>query len=143
MTVSRYVNQLRERIGIPKTATPREYVAVDDLPAGRQMQVDFGELVMPYAMNNSKTRVRFAVFVLSHSRYKFVYFLSRPFHTVDLITDMRECFIYFGGMTDEIVFDQDSIVCVSENAGDIIFTYEFEKFNHIADTAKENAIPVN
>ena len=27
-----------------------------------------------------------------------------------------------------MVFDQDSIVCVSENNGDIIYTYEFEKF---------------
>lgn len=31
-------------------------------------------------------------------------------------------------MPAELVFDQDSIVCVSENAGDIIYTYEFEKF---------------
>ena len=35
---------------------------------------------------------------------------------------------YMGGMPEELVFDQDSIVCVSENAGDIIYTYEFEKF---------------
>lgn len=41
---------------------------------------------------------------------------------------MTECFRYFDGMPDEIVFDQDSIVCVSENSGDIILTYEFEKF---------------
>ena len=33
-----------------------------------------------------------------------------------------------GGMPEELVFDQDSIVCVSENAGDIIYTYELEKF---------------
>ena len=31
-------------------------------------------------------------------------------------------------MPQEMVFDQDSIVCVSENAGEIIYTYEFEKF---------------
>ena len=31
-------------------------------------------------------------------------------------------------MLAELVFVQDSIVCVSENAGDIIYTYEFEKF---------------
>jgi len=38
------------------------------------------------------------------------------------------CFQYMGGMSAEMVFDQDSIVCVSENAGDIIYAYEFEKF---------------
>ena len=92
------------------------------------MQVDFGEMYMPNAGGKGKTKVRFAVFVLSHSRYKFTYFQSRPFHTVDLVTAMTECFRYFDGMPDEIVFDQDSIVCVSENNGDVILTYEFEKF---------------
>ena len=127
-TVSRYVKELREDIGVPKSAPPREYMAVDELPPGKQTQVDFGEMTMPNAGGKGKTKVRFAAFVLAHSRYKFVYFQSRPFHAVDLITAMNECFAYFGGMTDEYVFDQDSIVCVSENAGDIVYTYEFEKF---------------
>ena len=89
---------------------------------------EFDEMYMPNARGTGKTKVRFAVFVLSHSRYKFAYFQSRPFHTVDLITAMTVCFRYFDGMRDEIVVDQDSIVCVSENSGDIILTYEFEKF---------------
>ena len=72
--------------------------------------------------------MRFAAFVLSHSRYKFVWFQSRPFCTVDLLTALRECFKYIGGMPQELVFDQDSIVCVSENNGDIVYTTEFEKF---------------
>ena len=119
---------LREQLGIPKSSPPREYTAVAELPPGKQMQVDFGEMYMPNAGGTGKTKVRFAVFLLSHSRYKFAYFQSRPFHTVDLVTAMTECFRYFDGMPDEIVFDQDSIVCVSENSGDIILTYEFEKF---------------
>jgi len=122
------VKALREQLGIPKSAPPREYTAVAELPPGKQMQVDFGEMYMPNAGGKGKTKVRFAVFVLSHSRYKFTYFQSRPFHTVDLVTAMTECFRYFDGMPDEIVFDQDSIVCVSENNGDVILTYEFEKF---------------
>lgn len=56
------------------------------------MQVDFGEMYMPNAGEKGKTKVRFAVFVLSHSRYKFVYFQSRPFHTVDLVTAMTGYF---------------------------------------------------
>ena len=127
-TVSRYVKELREDIGIAKSAAPREYMAVDELPPGKQTQVDFGEMTIPNAGGKGKTKVRFAAFVLAHSRYKFVYFQSRSFHSVDLITAMNECFAYFGGMTDEYVFDQDSIVCVSENAGDIVYTHEFEKF---------------
>lgn len=31
-------------------------------------------------------------------------------------------------MPKEVVVDQDTIICVSENNGDIIYTYEFEKF---------------
>lgn len=127
-TVSRYVKELRANIGIPKSASPREYMAVDELPPGKQTQVDFGEMTIPNAGGKGKTKVRFAAFVLAHSRYKYVYFQSRPFHAVDLITAMNNCFAYFGGMTDEYVFDQDSIVCASENAGDIVYTYEFEKF---------------
>ncbi|MBP2657685.1 MAG: Integrase catalytic region [Firmicutes bacterium] len=45
----------------------------------------------------------------------------------DLVRACHNCFRYMGGMPQEMVFDQDSIVCVAENAGDIIHTYEFEK----------------
>lgn len=127
-TVSRYVQELRCELNLPKTAYPREYTAVPESPPGMQMQVDFGEMWMPHANRKTRIKVRFAVFVLSHSRYKFVYYQSRPFCTADLVTAMRECFIYFGGMPQELVFDQDSIVCVSENCGDVIYTHEFEKF---------------
>ena len=68
------------------------------------------------------------IFLLSHSRYKYAQCQSRPFTAVDLVTACHNCFRYWGGMPREMVFDQDSIVCVSENSGDIIYTYEFEKF---------------
>ena len=126
-TVSRYVNRLRSDYNLPRIIHPREFTAVEELPPGQQMQVDFGEMYMPRA-EGGRIKVRFAAFVLSHSRYKFVWFQSRPFCTVDLITALRECFKYIGGMPRELVFDQDSIVCVSENNGDIIYTTEFEKF---------------
>lgn len=44
---------------------------------------------------------------------------------------MDKCFEYFGGTTKEIVVDQDSIITVSENTGDIIYTYEFEKYKQL------------
>ena len=88
-TVSRFVKALREELGIPRSAPPREYSAVEELPPGLQIQVDFGEMALPNADGTGSTKVRFAAFVLSHSRYKFVYFQSRPFHTVDLITAMN------------------------------------------------------
>ena len=126
-TVSRYVKQLREEYGLKKSVAPREYEAVPELPMGKQMQVDFGQKMMPN-VDGGQTRVYVAAFVLSRSRYKYAQEQSRPFTSVDLVRICHDCFQYMGGMPEELVFDQDSIVCVSENAGDIIYTYEFEKF---------------
>lgn len=127
-TVSRYVKQLREDHMLPKTATPREYEAVDELPMGHQMQLDFGSKNMPFANKSGHKKVHFLGIVLSHSRYKWGYFQDRPFTSVDLVRAMDGCFAYFGGTANEIVIDQDSILTVSENYGDIIYTYEFEKY---------------
>lgn len=79
-------------------------------------------------VDGGTTTVYVAAFLLARSRYKYAECQSRPFTSVDLVNICHNCFRYFGGMPQEMVFDQDSIVCVSENASDIIYTYEFEKF---------------
>ncbi len=129
-TVSRYVKSLREEYSLRKTPNPRDYEAVPELPMGQQVQVDFGQMMMAN-VDGGLTKVYAAVFLLSHSRYKYAEMQSRPFTAVDLVSICHNCFRYFGGMPLEMVFDQDSIVCVSENAGDIIYTYEFEKFRQV------------
>ena len=126
-TVSRYVKQLREEYKIRKSDPPREYEAVPELPMGQQMQVDFGQKVLR-KVDGGQAKVYVAAFVLSRSRYKYARMQSRPFTSADLARACHDCFQYIGGMPTELVFDQDSVVCVSENAGDIIYTYEFEKF---------------
>lgn len=131
-TVSRYVKEIRTQYNLLKTNHPREYEAVEDLPMGQQLQVDFGEKHMK-APNGSYVKVRFAAFVLANSRYKWGVFQTRPFTTVDLVNACKNCFSFFGGMPLELVFDQDSIVTVSENNGDIIHTYEFEGFRQEYD----------
>lgn len=125
-TVSRYVKDLRNKYNIKKTAHPRDYEAVEELPMGQQMQVDFGEKWMKSIYGN-RVKVRFIAFVLSKSRFKYVQFQDRPFTAVDLVRCCQDCFGYIGGMPHELVFDQDSIVTVSENCGDIVHTYEFER----------------
>ena len=125
-TVCRYVKNLREKYHLKKEENPRDYAAVPELPMGKQMQVDFGEKWMKNTEGN-RVKVYAAVFVLSHSRYKYVQTQSRPYTTTDLVLACHACFRFMGGMPQELVFDQDSIVCVSENCGDIIHTYEFEK----------------
>lgn len=128
--VRRYVRQLRYEHNITKASQPREYEAVDELPMGYQMQIDFGESSMR-TPNGQYVKVYFIGVVLSHSRYKWGYFLDRPFCSVDLVNCLDSCFNQLGGVAHELVFDQDSIVAVSENHGDIIYTYEFEKYRKL------------
>ena len=128
--VRRYVGRLRREHGIVKTMQPREYESVDELPIGHQMQIDFGEKSMR-TPGGQYVKVYFVGVVLSHSRYKWGYFLDRPFTSVDLVNCLDICFAHLGGTTHELVFDQDSIVSVSENHGDIIYTYEFERYRKL------------
>lgn len=125
-TVSRYVKNLRRKHNLKKAPNPRSYEAIPELPMGKQVQVDFGEkwMVDP---EGTRVKVRFAAFVLAHSRYKYAEFQSKPFTTADLTRACHHCFRFLGGIPEELVFDQDSIVSVSENCGDVIHTYEFEK----------------
>jgi transposase len=125
--VRRYVGVLRKENGIEKTSQPRDYESVDELPMGHQMQVDFGEKSMR-TPDGQYVKVHFIGVVLSHSRYKWGYFLDRPFCSADLVRCLDMCFAELGGVTHELVFDQDSIVAINENYGDIIYTYEFEKY---------------
>jgi hypothetical protein len=69
---------------------------------------------------------------LSHSRKKFLRFLERPFTAQDFIESHDLAFRYFGGRPDEIVYDQDRVMTVAENAGDLIFTEAFESYRKYA-----------
>lgn len=126
-TVRSYVKELREKYAIPKETHQRVYQAIPDPPMGQQAQVDFGK-------TNQKTpqgkcvKLYFISFVLSHSRYKYVEWLDRPFTTKDMIRMHEHAFQYFGGMTDELVYDQDALLMVNENAGDLILTKEFQSY---------------
>jgi hypothetical protein len=60
--------------------------------------------------------------VLSRSRYKFVYFSDTYFTTAIAIEAHEKAFEYFGGMPEQIVYDQDSLFLVSENHGDLLLT---------------------
>lgn len=83
-TVSRYVKALREEYGLKKTSDPRDYEAVPELPMGQQVQVDFGQKLMPN-VDGGQTKVYAAVFLLARSRYKYAEMQSRPFTSTDLV----------------------------------------------------------
>jgi transposase len=78
-------------------------------------------------------KLHYIFFILSHSRYKFVEWLDRPFTTRETIRCHEQAFIYFGGIPEEIVYDQDHLITVSENSGDIILTSEFQAYKQERD----------
>ena len=125
-TVRRYVAALRKAHGLQKNVAYRQCEAVDELPPGQQMQVDFGEITVPVSVGR-KRRVYCMATVLAHSRFKYAEWSDQPFTTVRLTAMLRRCFEYIGGMPQELVFDQDKLVAVSENHGDILYTEEFER----------------
>lgn len=64
--------------------------------------------------------------VMTHSRYKFILWQERPFTTDTFVQAHIKAFAFFGGRPREMVYDQDKILAVSENNGDIIYTEGFQ-----------------
>ncbi len=83
-TVRNYVRGLRIEYAIPKVLRMREYEAVEELPMGQQMQVDFGEAKLRYP-DGHLVKLWFITFVLSRSRHKYALWQDRPFTTADVV----------------------------------------------------------
>ncbi len=126
-TLRRYVEELRRKHNLPKPAPDRQYQAVSELPPGRQMLLDFGQKRIRKAGGGYITLYLMAV-VLAHSRYKCRKWTDKPLTTAAFIQMLLTCFEHLGGLCEELVIDQDKLAVVSENGGDIIYTYEFENF---------------
>jgi len=118
-----YITYLIDTEQLKINSNSRIYYPVDDLPFGQQLQIDFGEY-------RKKRELKLYIFaaVLSASRYKYCALQDRPFTTMDLISHLMDCFEYMGGIPKELVIDQDSVMVVSENKGDIIYTGDFKLF---------------
>jgi len=120
-----YVRYLQETGVLVLSERMRYYTKVPELPYGKQLQIDFGE-----RRNGRGGKDHIFGAVLSASRFKYAGLQDRPFTAKDLIDHLLDCFEYIGGMPEELVIDQDSIMVVSENAGDIIYTKDFSDFIH-------------
>jgi transposase len=128
-TARRFVGRLRAKYAIPKAkGATRQYEAMEDPPMGKQMQVDMGEAWVFDAYKRRSVKLYFVAAVLSHSRYKWAEWYTQPLNATRFTEALRDCFEYLGGMPKELVFDQDRVLAVEENYGDIIFTEEFERF---------------
>jgi len=74
--------------------------------------------VSPYFRINGRS--------LSPTELFFVF--NRPFTTKDMIRSHENAFRHFGGMPKEMVYDQDNLIAVSENAGDLLLTHDFDAY---------------
>lgn len=117
-SVRRYLSRLRRQLGIEKKPVGRQYQAVPDPPFGQQLQVDFGEQTVRKACGGT-IKLRVVAVVLANSRYKWGFCSDKPFTSKSLVVALGQCFHYLGGVPEELVFDQDHLVSVSENYGDI------------------------
>lgn len=126
-TLRSYVREIRKEYNILKAPVIRQYEAMDDPAMGKQMQIDFG---MKKVINTAGIEITLYVmcFVLSNSRYKYCEWQGRPFTTPDIIRIHENAFEFYGGYPGEAVYDQDHLVLVSENHGDLIFTREFASY---------------
>lgn len=126
-TVFNFVLYVRSRHGIPKPFNNRDYTQAEELPYGKQAQVDLGEYNMTTDEGKRK-KIYFLCMVLSRSRYKFVWFSESPFTTLTAIAAHDKAFWYMEGIIFEIVYDQDTLLLVDENKGDLILTEAFRKY---------------
>lgn len=126
-TLRTYVSRLREQENIPKPTSWREYEACDECTPGQQAQVDMGQIKLKDKEGNSHRLICFCM-VLSHSRYKFVKWIETSLTTEIFVRLHNEAFQFFGGIPKEVVYDQDAVLAVNENAGDIIYTDGFRSY---------------
>ena len=126
-TVYNFVMWVRQKNGIALESTIREYFAVEELPYGRQCQADFGQYNMR-TCNDRHKKVHFFVLVLSLSRYKYVQFSDTPFTTHTTIEAHENGFRYFEGIPLEMVYDQDKLLLVDENYGELLLTRDFKQY---------------
>jgi transposase len=126
-TVFNFVSWIRRKHNLPLVKVPRQYQMVEELPYGKQAQVDFGEYTMRSSLGN-RVKVFFFIMVLSRSRYKYVWFIDRYFTSLTAVEGHERAFAFFRGIPSEIVYDQDKVFMVSENRGDFILTDTFRTY---------------
>src|SRR4030042_3570639 len=126
-TVFNFVLYVRNKYGIPKPFNNRDYTQVEELPYGKQAQADFGEYNMT-TDDGKRKKIYFFSMVLSRAREKFVWYSEHPFTTLEAITAHEKSFYYLEGIPLEMVYDQDTLLLINENKGDLILTEAFRKY---------------
>lgn len=123
-TVYNFVMAIRQKYNIPLEKPGRDFFIVDQLPYAQQAQADFGQCYLR-SKDQGRKKVHFFVMMLSRSRMKYVCFQDRPFVIHSAVEAHEAAFKYFGGVTEEVVYDQDRLFLTDENMGELLLTGEF------------------
>ena len=110
-----------------RTVRPREPVEAPvrfETPAGHQDQVDFGTFTLPWGRRHA------LVIVLGYSRLLWLHFYPRQTMAV-LMEALESAFEQFGGVPEELLFDQMRAVVLSDDraaGGGLVLNAEFLRF---------------
>ena len=128
-TVYNFVETIRENYNIPKPKTDkvRTFEKLLEVAYGSEGQVDFGETWMQ-TIEGKRRKVYFYSIVLSRSRYKYLYLITKPFTTKTTIKAQEQAFEYFAGIPNKIIYDQDSVFISDENLGSYKLTKDFSSY---------------
>ena len=118
--------QLKAFVRQIRPAPAPEPVIRFETPAGRQAQVDFARFRFPWG-------VRYALLVvLGYSRLLWCRFYPHQ-DMVTLIDGLEDAFVYFGGVPQELLFDQMKAVITRDlrlEGGALVRNAEFLRFAH-------------
>jgi len=126
-TVYNFTLYVRNQYGLPRVFAGRQYHMVEEQPYGHQMQADMGECHLT-DVEGVRKKVYFFACVLARSRYKFAVFQDHPLTTKDLVDAHEKAFAFIEGYPKELVYDQDKLMLVKENLGDLILTDVFRAY---------------
>ena len=116
--------RVRDHVRAMRPREAVEEVVRFETPAGRQGQVDFATFTLPWGR-------RYAlVMVLSHSRLLWLRFYRRQTMAV-LIEGLESAFGWFGGVPQELLFDQMRAVVLSDGragGGELVLNADFLRF---------------
>lgn len=116
--------RLKEHVRAVRPRPPADPVVRFETPPGLQAQVDFAEFKLPWG-------VRYAlVVVLGYSRLLWIKFYPRQTLAV-LMAGLQEAFAAFGGVPQELLFDQMKAVIVDdqrESGGQLLENAQFQRF---------------
>lgn len=128
-TVYNFVQAIRQEKGIskPKSGEDRYFEQRPPTNYGEEAQVDFGEHWMQKA-TGGRQKVYFMAVVLSRSRYKYAYFINKPFTSDLAIKAHQLAFEYMEGVPHKMLYDQDKVFIVDEHGGDVVLTQKFKRY---------------